>query len=166
MAQIAIYLLRFWIPHKRAQRFLIFTLKPNSVIHTCFEHILGFSEAHEELENIRKLRDEQNELENKCKMVIEQIRQDEFGIGIDLGEKETRLVKIQREREGRSLHRLSTELYSKDTHFVLELVQNADDNSYPQGEEGRTPSLKFIVANDKVFFEKRLTLIRGSVCIN
>lgn len=86
-------------------------------------------------------------------MVIEQIRQEEFGIGIDLGEKETRLMKIQREREGRSLERLSTELYSKDTHFVLELVQNADDNSYPQVEEGQaaTPSIKFIVANDKVF---------------
>ena len=85
-------------------------------------------------------------------MVIEQIRQEEFGIGIDLGERETKLVKIQREREGRSLHRLSTELYSKDTHFVLELVQNADDNTYPlTGEDqDQIPSLKFIVANDKV----------------
>ena len=34
---------------------------------------------------------------------------------------------------GRALQRLSAELYSRDTHFVLELVQNADDNAYPSG---------------------------------
>lgn len=34
---------------------------------------------------------------------------------------------------GRALQRLSAELYSRDTHFVLELVQNADDNKYPEG---------------------------------
>ena len=62
-------------------------------------------------------------------------------------------MKIQREREGRSLHRLSTELYSKDTHFVLELVQNADDNTYPltgedQDQIPRPSSL--LSPNDKV----------------
>ena len=33
---------------------------------------------------------------------------------------------------------LSEDLYSKKTHFVLELIQNADDNSYPAGS---TPTL-------------------------
>ena len=56
----------------------------------------------------------------------------EFGIGLELGEEESKLVQRQREREGRGLHRLSTELYSRDANFVLELVQNADDNSYPK----------------------------------
>lgn len=28
---------------------------------------------------------------------------------------------------------LSDELYSKDTHFILEFIQNADDNSYVDG---------------------------------
>jgi len=42
------------------------------------------------------------------------------------------LLKVQQERLGRSLDRLSKDLYSKDTHFVLELIQNADDNSYPE----------------------------------
>lgn len=32
-------------------------------------------------------------------------------------------MQVQQERLGRSLDRLSTELYSKDTHFVLELIQ-------------------------------------------
>ena len=53
----------------------------------------------------------------------------------------------QREREGRGLFRLSTELYSRDTHFVLELVQNADDNSYPSD---CSPSLAFLLEHDKI----------------
>ena len=40
---------------------------------------------------------------------------------------------MQNARIGRALQRLSAELYSRDTHFVLELVQNADDNAYPSG---------------------------------
>ncbi len=32
-------------------------------------------------------------------------------------------MKVNQDRLGRSLDRLSTELYSKDTHFVLELIQ-------------------------------------------
>ena len=36
------------------------------------------------------------------------------------------------------LYRISKDLYSEVTHFIMELVQNADDNTYP---EGVTPSL-------------------------
>lgn len=57
----------------------------------------------------------------------------------------------QRLREGRGLHRLSSELYSKDTHFVLELVQNADDNRYPEESKCENPpSIAFFVNIDKV----------------
>ena len=38
-----------------------------------------------------------------------------------------KLREVQNARMGRALQRLSAELYSRDTHFVLELVQNADD---------------------------------------
>lgn len=38
-----------------------------------------------------------------------------------------------------SAFRLSAELYTKTTHFVLEFIQNADDNSYASGV---TPTLK------------------------
>lgn len=34
---------------------------------------------------------------------------------------------------------ISDELYSKATHFLLELIQNADDNRY---SDGITPTLK------------------------
>ena len=61
---------------------------------------------------------------------IELLRQEEFGVNVELSEDGRRLMDKQQERLGRSLERLSTDLYSKDTHFVLELVQNADDNAY------------------------------------
>ena len=50
-------------------------------------------------------------------------------------------------RLGRSLKRLAEDLYSKETHFVLELIQNADDNKY---EEGVKPALEFHVDSDRI----------------
>lgn len=82
-----------------------------------------------------------------CKSIVSDIRQYEFGIGLEdeLNEQQKLIAVRQKEREGRGLQRLSQELYSKDTHFVLELVQNADDNTYL---EGFVPSLKFILTKD------------------
>jgi hypothetical protein len=53
---------------------------------------------------------------------------------------------------GRSLDRLSKDLYSKDTHFVLELIQNADDNDYPESmtKDGQNASVKFVMQTDGV----------------
>jgi len=62
---------------------------------------------------------------------VESLRREEFGVNVALSDDGQRLMTKQTERLGRSLERLSKDLYSKDTHFVLELVQNADDNSYP-----------------------------------
>ena len=41
--------------------------------------------------------------------------------------------------------RLSQELYSKPTHFILELIQNADDNTYPPNV---TPTLSIVYRTD------------------
>ncbi|KAF3854058.1 hypothetical protein F7725_014746 [Dissostichus mawsoni] len=79
--------------------------------------------------------------------LIEDIRKSEFGIGVELNAEGQKLMQVHSERLGRSLDRLSTELYSKDTHFVLELIQNADDNSYPS-EVGVVPALAFVVEKD------------------
>jgi hypothetical protein len=44
-----------------------------------------------------------------------------------------------------SIHKLATDLYSKDTHFIFELIQNAEDNEYDE----LTPSLSFnLTKND------------------
>ncbi|XP_033112404.1 uncharacterized protein LOC117113227 [Anneissia japonica] len=76
-----------------------------------------------------------------CKAVVDNIRNKEFGIGAILSKEGESLMTVQKGRIVRSLERLSTELYSKDTHFVLELVQNADDNTY--NDDCQQPSLLF-----------------------
>lgn len=63
-----------------------------------------------------------------------------------------------------ALRLLSEELYSKKSHFILELVQNADDNSYKRGV---VPELTFrvipnrlVMANNEVgFFEANISAI-------
>ena len=99
------------------------------------------------------------EEETKCKAIVESIRRDEFGEGIELNQKQQAVALKQRSREGRGLQRLSMELYSKDTHFVLELIQNADDNEYSRNV---VPSLKFVVnetsitvLNNEIGFSER-----------
>ncbi|XP_019748146.1 uncharacterized protein LOC109529281 [Hippocampus comes] len=79
--------------------------------------------------------------------IIEEIRKKEFGIGVELTSEGQNLIQAHQYRLGRSLDRLSTELYSKDTHFVLELIQNADDNNYPSGSDV-VPALAFVVERD------------------
>ena len=44
-----------------------------------------------------------------------------------------------------SRNRLSTQLYTKSTHFILELIQNADDNTYAPGID---PLLKLVYRDD------------------
>ena len=89
-----------------------------------------------------------------CKAIVEAIRHDEFGIGIELNDQQQAFATKTRMREGRGLQRLSLELYSKDTHFVLELIQNADDNSYPNHfynpASDEVPSLKFIITSSSI----------------
>ena len=97
--------------------------------------------------------------EDVCRRIIKQIQRDEFGVGVELNEDGQRLMKVQQERLGRSLDRLSRDLYSKDTHFVLELVQNADDNSYPDelmaslessSVTDECPAVQFIISKSGV----------------
>ena len=51
----------------------------------------------------------------------------------------------------RSIRALSDKLYSTKTHFLLELIQNADDNSYPEGVE---PELTFRLCTIELDGEK------------
>jgi hypothetical protein len=47
----------------------------------------------------------------------------------------------------RSLEKLSNDLYSEQGHFVLELIQNADDNQYLPD---CLPTLRFAVSSDRI----------------
>ncbi|KAF5820234.1 putative histidine kinase/HSP90-like ATPase superfamily [Helianthus annuus] len=80
--------------------------------------------------------------EEESTNIIERIRREEFGLDPDISAKEDSILKKQHARLGRALHCLSQELYSQDSHFLLELVQNADDNVYPCDVE---PTLTFIL---------------------
>ncbi|KAF2299960.1 hypothetical protein GH714_006425 [Hevea brasiliensis] len=88
--------------------------------------------------------EESSELDKQkdAALVIESIRRDEFGLDPNLSCMESTMLRKQHARLGRALHCLSQELYSEDSHFLLELVQNADDNIYPECVE---PTLTFIL---------------------
>lgn len=57
-------------------------------------------------------------------LVIESIRRDEFGLDPSFSNVESSMLKKQHARLGRALHCLSQELYSQDSHFLLELVRS------------------------------------------
>ncbi|RDX88172.1 hypothetical protein CR513_30268, partial [Mucuna pruriens] len=80
-------------------------------------------------------------------LVVESIRRDEFGLDSSLSDIDSCMLKKQHARLGRALHCLSQELYSQDSHFILELVQNADDNNYPENVE---PTLTFILQDSGI----------------
>lgn len=92
----------------------------------------------------------------ECQKFIESIREEEFGMGVDLGASGAELRQKMNDRLGRALHRLSQDLYSKDMHFVLELVQNADDNAY---EADVWPAVEFILQDTGI------TIVNNEVCI-
>ena len=77
--------------------------------------------------------------------VIERIRREKFGIGLTLSDESEQLTNQLKSLVGRSLERLSKELYNSDMHFVLELIQNADDNQYNQ-----LPALVFVVDTNAI----------------
>uniref|UniRef100_A0A7N0SZS8 Protein NO VEIN C-terminal domain-containing protein n=1 Tax=Kalanchoe fedtschenkoi TaxID=63787 RepID=A0A7N0SZS8_KALFE len=77
-----------------------------------------------------------------AEMIIESIRREEFGLSSNSPDTENIMLSKQHERLGRALQCLAQELYSQDSHFLLELVQNADDNVYPKNVE---PTLVFLL---------------------
>ncbi|KNA12990.1 hypothetical protein SOVF_120910 [Spinacia oleracea] len=71
-----------------------------------------------------------------AKQHIEEIRKTRFEIGI----RKNPLSHTLR----MAVKYLSAELYSKDVHFLMELIQNAEDNEYPTGVD---PSLEFLITS-------------------
>ena len=72
------------------------------------------------LQRVSELNEDKN-----AALVIESIRQDEFGLDPSLSNTEISMLKKQHARLGRALHCLSQELYSQDSHFLLELVRSS-----------------------------------------
>lgn len=61
---------------------------------------------------------------------ISEIRREKFGLNEDGMKRPSPLERDLRQ----ALGHLAIELYSKKHHFILELIQNAEDNVYPEGE--------------------------------
>ncbi|XP_050150899.1 uncharacterized protein LOC126625839 [Malus sylvestris] len=68
---------------------------------------------------------------------VEEIRKTKFSIGRE----ETNPLT---EDLHQAVKNLSAELYAKDVHFLMELIQNAEDNEYPEGVD---PSLEFVITS-------------------
>lgn len=86
---------------------------------------------------------------------IERVRRS-FLVGDDLPEHLQEGALNLQTQLNNALRLLSEDLYSKKSHFVLELLQNADDNSYQQGT---TPKLTFeirpgrlVLSNNEIGF--------------
>ena len=79
--------------------------------------------------------------------IIEDIRQNTYGIGLKTDLAAKGVIDRLKQSLNNALERLSVDLYSKETHFVLELIQNADDNHY---KPEVTPSLTIAVESEKI----------------
>lgn len=93
------------------------------------------------------MNDDTPELPTTPKAVIEHIRRFEFGIGASL-QGDGRVIVANMQRKYQSLlGTVAEDLNSDKSHFILELVQNADDNKYAKGVD---PSLSFIVERQRL----------------
>ena len=97
--------------------------------------------------------------------VIEQIRSEEYLLDIEgESDKIKRGAKCLHNQLNNALRLLSEDLYSKQTHFVLELIQNADDNDYaagivPQITIKLKPEQLVLVNNEMGFTERNVRAI-------
>lgn len=65
-----------------------------------------------------------------CQQIIQEIRRARFGIGIDFNDQTAQYRQEQEAMLAQATQALSTGLYCDNTHFILELLQNADDATF------------------------------------
>ena len=82
-----------------------------------------------------------------ARKLIEDIQRSKTGYGLKgLEDPVTKKAWEDKNRElNRALRRLSEDLYKKKTHFVMELIQNAEDNTYNPDIQ---PYLRFFIKSD------------------
>ena len=89
--------------------------------------------------------------DNSPRAIVERLRMEKL-----VGGSSDPAIKSLQDTLGRALEKLSRDLYSSSDHFFSEVVQNCDDNDYPEGvvptlRVVHTPSAIFI-ANNEVGF--------------
>ena len=85
------------------------------------------------------------DIQSKKKLII-QIKKKWLG-DKDSGNQET--IKSLQEAVTKTTTLLSTELYAVDFHFIMELIQNADDNDY---KKGNVPTLEIRLQEKELIF--------------
>lgn len=91
--------------------------------------------------------------------LIDGIRRDEYGIGVNLQGVAKTVVDNMVRKYQNLLSTVAEDLNSKESHFILELIQNADDNNYNPSVD---PSLSFsvednrlVVKNNEIGFQEK-----------
>src|SRR5262245_39895637 len=84
------------------------------------------------------------------RQVIEDIRRSQYGIGLPPDSASQSVIANIRGQLDRALKLLSQDLYAKDIHFVLELLQNAEDNSYGPGI---LPEIRFRLTEEAILVQ-------------
>ncbi len=79
--------------------------------------------------------------------VVEEIRRTQFLIGVALPPDAEQGARNIRATLNRTLQILSEDLYSTETHFILELIQNADDNAYASAVK---PEIVFLLEPERL----------------
>ncbi|MBD2452468.1 ATP-binding protein [Nostoc sp. FACHB-152] len=88
------------------------------------------------------------------KQIIEDISKNRYGIGLKTEKAAQEAMNHLRRSLNSALERLSVDLYSKETHFVLELIQNADDNQY---KKEIIPTLILTIDSQKIVVKNNET---------
>lgn len=86
------------------------------------------------------------------KQIIEKIRKIRFGIGLDINNtsEDVRAHIEDNKKFKDDASRLASDLHTEKPHFILELIQNAEDNDY---DENVKPTVKFINLGDKLILQ-------------
>ena len=84
------------------------------------------------------------------RQIIEDIRRSQYGIGLSSDSSSQPVIANMRAMLDRTLKLLSQDLYAKDIHFVLELLQNAEDNNYAPDV---VPEVRFILTEDAILVQ-------------
>lgn len=92
--------------------------------------------------------------------VIERIRTEDYLLDIDQeSDRVRRGAKSLHKKLNSALDLLSKDLYSKKSHFILELIQNADDNEYAEGVVPHltlnVSSERLVLLNNEIGFSER-----------
>ncbi len=86
--------------------------------------------------------------------IIENIRKNEYAIGVKFDNQMKHTFESIKGKLDRTISQLSKDLYSEDIHFVLELIQNADDSNYT---DPKISFLKFYIDEEKILIQNNET---------